>query len=288
MKVGFITQLLWPRYGEFWQDVARAAEFELVFPTIDATLEFLNTPELQEIRSVSFRIAAAQALSLADDTGLIVVPDVSQGVREPRGAGENPWIAALGDSLAVTFPELPPLFSVPAALGAVAEPAVLQFLQEGLFEPASVKLAWSRLRAPLYAPRVVRGDPFAKPATAPQFTGLIGQPWLFNDAVIGAAEERFGPVVAQSVLSPDALIVEGERVLERPLLPTDIEVIGAARLFARRASVGPVVLIVDPLSSSDAWLQSRIQKLIGDRLRVVALTELLAPEHAFDALYNAP
>lgn len=288
MKVGFITQLLWSRYGEFWQQVAAAAEYEPVFPTDERTLELLGMPELQAIRSVSFRIAAAQALALADDTQLIVVPDVSLGVREPRGAGENPWISALGDSLSVTFPELPPLFSVPAALGTVAEPAVLQFLQDGLFEPASMKLAWSRLRAPLYEPRTVRGDPFAKAANDPLFTGLIGQPWLLNDAIITAAAERFGPVVAQAAFAPEVLVAEGERVLDRPLLPTDVEVLGAARLFARRAAVGQVALIVDPLSSSDAWLQRRVQKLIGERLQVVTLTDLLAPEHAFYALYNAP
>lgn len=288
MKVGFITQLLWRRYGEFWQNVAVAAEYEPVFPTMESTLELLGTPDLQHIRSVSFRIAAAQALALADDAQLIVVPDVSLGVREPRGAGENPWIGALGDSLAVTFPELPPLFSVPAALGAVAEPSVLQFLQDGLFEPASVKVAWSRLRAPLYEPHVVRGDPFAKAANDPLFTGVLGQPWLFNDAVIAAAEEHFGPIVPQTALAPAALVAEGERVLDRPLLPTDVEVLGAARLFARRAAVGNIALIVDPLSSADAWLQRRVQHIIGDRLHVVNLTELLDPEHAFAALYNAP
>lgn len=288
MKVGFITQLLWPRYGAFWQQVAHAAEFEPVFPTVEHTLEQLATPQLQEIRSVSFRIAAAQALALAEEAGMIIAPDVSLGVREPRGAGENPWIAALGDSLTLTFPELPPVFSVPAALGAVAEPAVLQFLQDGLFEPARVKRAWSRLRAPLYEKHVVRGDPFAKAANDPQFTGLIGQPWLFNDAVIEAAEDYFGPIVAQSALAAEALVAEGERVLERPLLPTDVEVIGAARMFARRAAVGRVALIVDPLSSSDAWLQSRVQKLIGDRLHVVNITDILPAEHAFAALYNAP
>lgn len=287
MKVGFITQLLWSRYGEFWQRVATEAEYEPMFPSEEGTIDMLNHPDVQEIRSVSFRIAAAQALSMSEEAGLIVVPDVSLGVREPRGAGEDAWVSAFPERLRIAFPELPTLVSAPTSLGAVAEPAVLQFLQDGLYEPVAVKQSWSRLRGPLYETREGHGDPFVKPANAPQYVGLIGQPWLLNADVVALVEQRFGNTLSQSVLVPERLREEGERALDKPLLPTDTEVIGAARLFARRASVGSIVMVVDPLSSTDAWLANRVEKLIGSRLQVIQITELVSPEHAFDMLYNA-
>lgn len=288
MKVGFITQLLWPRYGAFWRSLASMAEYEPLMPTRAGTLEQLARPELAAIGSVSFRIAAAQALELAEEASLLVVPDLTLGEHHPRGAGENPWVAAFGDQLAISFPELPPLVSAPTTLGAVAEPAVLQFLHDGLFDNRLVKRVWDRVRAPLYTEQVVRGDPFKKAANAPLFTGVLAQPWLVNAALVTALTERYGPVVSPASLSPEQLRAEGARAAERPHMPTDLEVLGAGRLFARRQAVGNIVFVADPHSSADAWLAARLEKLAGPRFSVVSLSEVFAPEHAFDGLYNAP
>ena len=288
MKVGFITQLLWPRYGEFWRNLAEMAEYEAVLPTAEGTLNQLGRSELPTVGSVAFRLATAQALALAEEADLLVVPELTLGEHHPRGAGEDPWIAAFGDQLAIAFPELPPLVSAPASLGAPAEPAVLKFLQDGLFDNTLVKRVWDRVRAPLYAERVVRGDPFQKTANAPLFTGVLAQPWLLNEALVAAAKERYGPVVSPLSLSPHMLRDEGARAAERPLLPTDLEVLGAGRLFARRQAVGNIVFIADPQSSADAWLAARLEKLAGPRFTVAELPQMFAPEHAFNVLYNAP
>lgn len=288
MKVGFITQLLWPRYGAFWRTLAEMAEYEPVFPTPEQTVAQLSRPELAQINSAAFRIAAAQALALSEEASLLVVPDLTLGQHYPRGAGQDPWVAALADQLAITFPELPPIVRAPAALGAVAEPDVLKFLQDGLFDNTLVKRVWDRVRAPLYQETVVRGDPFQKTANAPLFTGVLAQPWLLNPALVAAVAELHGPVVSPLSLSPHMLENEGARAVERPLVPTDLEVIGAGRLFARRQSVGNILFIADPHSSADAWLATRLEKFAGPRFRVVQLPDVLVPEHAFNVLYNAP
>jgi len=81
MRVGFVTQLLWSRYGLFWQKLFESLEAEIVFPTKEDTQKHLNRLNDVSFSSYSFKIATAQAASLIDTVDILVVPDINHGGR---------------------------------------------------------------------------------------------------------------------------------------------------------------------------------------------------------------
>ena len=78
------------------------------------------------------------------------------------------------------------------------------------------------------------------------------------------------------------LRAEGRRIDER-LIPTDSEVLGAARYLGRKGSVDKLVMVADKTSGADAWLVGRVQKLTHKPLEIIYLQDILEP----DALVSA-
>ena len=60
MKVGFITQLLWPRYGDFWTKLVGSAGLEVVTPPDDRVRSALTDPRLERVPGTAFKLAAAR------------------------------------------------------------------------------------------------------------------------------------------------------------------------------------------------------------------------------------
>ena len=69
--------------------------------------------------------------------------------------------------------------------------------------------------------------------------------------------------------------------MDERLIPTDSEVLGAARYLGRKGSVTKLVMIADKTSGADAWLVSRVQKLVYKPLEVVYLQDVLEPDAPF-------
>lgn len=284
VRVGFVTQLLWHRYGPFWQHLAEAAGAHTVFPTLEGVHRALQRDDVREVPGAAFRLAAAQALSLAEDVDLLVVPQLNRESAVARGAGQDPWIADFPGALQSTVPGVPPLRPVPAYLDDAVEPEAVAFLQELTREAALVGRVWSRVRTqvrPFKPPPVTWNYRPGELATV----ALLGQPWLLNDALAKAVAAPGEHVVSQHRLDPALLREEGHRA-DPQLVDTDAETLGAARLAARRSSVSRLRLVVDPGSGSDAWLARRVEKVAHKAVHVVNLQDALAGLDAVDTLSN--
>ena len=72
------------------------------------------------------------------------------------------------------------------------------------------------------------------------------------------------------------------------LVPTDSEVLGAARLFGRKGVLKRLQVLVDESSGSDAWLLKHIQSLTHKPVDVVSIQEHWTPEQAFQMLNVSP
>ena len=66
MHVGFVTQLLWNRYGSFWHKALSGLEHEALFGSAEDTAKMLSDERLSVVSGLAFKIAAAQALSLSE------------------------------------------------------------------------------------------------------------------------------------------------------------------------------------------------------------------------------
>mgnify|MGYP001003820958 CR=1 FL=1 len=121
VRVGFVTQLLWPRYGRFWQQLAEAAGAESVFPDLAGVSAALHDEAVRNVPGAAFRLAAAQAVSLAEEVDVLVVPRLNRESEVARGAGQDPWISDFPGALQSAVPGLPAIRPVLAELDAGVE-----------------------------------------------------------------------------------------------------------------------------------------------------------------------
>lgn len=284
MRVGFVTQLLWPRYGAFWRSLVRNAGAEAVFPTPEGVRAALGNERVRGVPTASFRLAVAQAASLAGEVDVLVVPSLNPDDGATKGGAQDPWIADFPGALRATLAGLPHVRSVPTEFGESIEGQAVEFLHSLLAEGRTVRRAWERSR------------PYAKPTRLPavamqllpgetRTVAVLGQPWLVNDALVGATRQADEHVVAIHQLDPLVTREEGLRA-QPELLGTDAEVLGAARLLGRRASIGRLRLVVDPGSGSDAWLARRLREAAHKPVEVVDLREALSERDSVDTLSN--
>lgn len=286
VRVGFVTQLNWSRFGPFWVALAEAAGLEPVFATPDAVAERFRTLEAGSVPTVAFRLAAAQALALgAEGAESVVVPELVRASEVARGAGNDPWVVDLAGSLRSALPGLAPLHPVPSWFGAELETRAVGFLQAHGHDPALVRRALDRARSLARAPRPGGSDVGAGPAGT-STVAVVGQPWLVTPRLVALVGREGERVVGQHRIAPDELRAEGHRVEPR-LVDSDAEALGAARLLGRRAAVDRLRLVVDAESGSDAWLAKRVARGAHKPLDVVTVQEALAGRDPVDALLHS-
>lgn len=272
MRIGFITQLLWPRYGEFWTRLLADAGAEIALPQPEAVAARLTERALREIPAASFKLAAAQALSLSD-TDYLVVPQLNRERDIQRGSAQDPWIADFPAALQATV-ALPPLIAVPVSVTGL-DALAIEVLSR-IVEPVKARRIWERHR-------MQRQPHYPEPHMAGQVTAVVGQPWLFIPGVL--KQLAGGPYLWQHQLDPQLLRQEAWRVEPR-LIDTDAEVLGAARYLARRGEVGDLLMLVDRAAAADLWLWRRVQKGSHKPVAVRYLDELFADEAALAALFG--
>lgn len=285
MRVGFITQLLWRRYGPFWLQLLEGVGAESVLAPAPAVERALADARLRPASAAAFRLAAAEAIAL-QEVDLIVAPELNPGVEGGRGGGQDPWVAAFPDTLVDTVSGLPPVVAVPAALDDDVDTVAIEILHRVATDPALIRRAWERNRSAARPGRTL-SPRWQRLPDEHRTLGVVGQPWLMRDALVRAVAAAGDHLVAQHRLDPVELRVEGLRHDPR-LIPTDSEVVGAARLLARRGAVDGLVVLVDRDSGADAWLLRRIEEVSHKPVRARFVQDLLPPDALLDALLAPP
>jgi hypothetical protein len=271
MRVGFVTQLLWDRYGRFWSRLLEDAGVEILFPDREQTLLELQSPRVAAVPGVAFRLAVAQAFAL-ERADLILAPSLNAGSESQRGGGQDPWVADFPGALA-TMVGLPPVTGVPAWLEPSQETLAIETLQQVARDPGRVRRIWDRHRAGLH-PDTVKETSWSRSPAGGGVVGVIGQPWLLSDELLEMVVPQGVRGISQHRLDPELLREEGSRVDPR-MTPTDREVMGAARLFSRRGVVGALHMIVDEGSGPDLWLRDRVSRHATKAVEVHGLSALL-------------
>lgn len=279
MRIGFITQLLWSRYGAFWTSLLADAGAEIILPQPDAVAARLADGVIGTIPAVSFKLAAAQALALAE-VEYLVVPVLNAESDVQRGSAQDPWIADFPDTLVTTL-ALPSVIRVPVSLEGELDTLVLETLTMLMTDQVRARRVWERHRMN----RRVR---YAKPrlphrAAGQQTVAVLAQPWLLIPPVLARLDGETTHYVYQQELDPAKLRAEGWRVEPR-LIETDSEVLGAARYFGRRGNIDGLHLIVDQSSGADLWLLQQVRKMSYKPLTVSYLQALLEDDETIDRL----
>lgn len=270
MRVGFITSILWSRYGQFWTRLAADAGAQVVHADPERTAANLSQRFIREIPSLAFRLATAEALALAD-CDFIVTPHPNVGTSSVRGGGTDPWISEFPELLAAEA-GLQNVFGVPARLGQDVEPLAVTFLQELLHDGWRTRMIMERHRPLLNAP--VAGPPAL---SRQDMTAVVAQPWLLADRLVAAVvPDGLERRISQAQLAPSLLLTEAARQFEG-LVDTDLEVLGAVRWFTRKGAVGRIVMLVDGDSRADGWLAGQARAATHK-----PFTEIVIQEAAID------
>lgn len=266
MRVGFVTRLLWDRYGTFWSGLIGAAPADVIMPEPEGVRRALTDPRLARIPGSAFREAAAQAIALST-CDRIVAPDLNFGYQGARGSAQDPFVADFPAALARTVPGLPPILAVPADLAAPGlETKAIEILLAVAPGPSGVRRVWQTRRAEARPPRPP-APPAQRPATA-TLVGLVGQPWHLRDEVVERLTRPGEELIPAHGFDPRDLREEGLR-LDDGLAPTDAEALGAVRRLARRTGVARLRMIVDPESGADDWLERKARTLVRRPLETV-------------------
>ena len=269
MRVGFVTRLLWDRYGTFWRRMLASVGADVVLPEAEEVARWADDARLDAVSGVAFREAAVQALALAG-CDRIVVPQLNPGYEGARGSAQDPFVADFPGALAQVIPGLPGLLAVPAELGLDAiEGRAIELLTLVAPTSAQVPRAWQKHRADARPPRAP-GVPPDVAGGARRSVALIGQPWHLPPE----AESRYGTraerLLSASRFAPSDLREEGWRI-DPKLAPSDAEALGAARRLGRRPGIDLVRMVVDRSSGADAWLERRAREQVRHRFEVVDL-----------------
>ncbi len=216
MRVGFVTQLLWSRYGLFWQKFFESLDAEIVFPTKDATQKHFAKLNDVSFSSTSFKIAAAQAASLSD-VDILVVPDINYGGTSIKGSGQDPWIADFPETLQQTLGALPKVMIAPAN----AQPNITDFEAMlidqvyNLVDAGVMRRAWGSRKSLLKTKKLKRDQAAEQRASS----AVLGQAWYFSqDALIDKINKKVEVLEANapatSVLETSAAKVTPESKIE--------------------------------------------------------------------------
>lgn len=274
MRIGFVRNLLWNRYGPFWWNMVRDAGAEPVHADLATVRAGLDDDRIAHIPALAFRMAAAEAIAMSS-CDVLVVPDLNPGVESGRGGGQDPWIISFPAALASSVGGLPPVFGVDADAEGEVEPRAMELLRMIHRDPTHVRRVWDRYRA---RPRGARSASVRwqlRPSET-RTIGLVGQPWLMRDEALAEVGGEHEHVVGQHQLELASLRDEGVR-FDPKLVPTDAEAVGAARLFARRGIVHEVRVLVDMQVGSDAWLLRRVEEVVRKPVTAVPLSTLADP-----------
>lgn len=268
MRVGFITSVLWPRYGHFWNKLASDAAAEIAVAEPETVLRQLEQRFIREIPSTVFRLATAEAIALGD-CDWVVTPQPNMGSDSRRGGAQDPWISDFPEVLA-SAAGLRNLFAVPTHLGPDVEALAVTFLQELLHDGWQTRKIMERHRNQ-FAPR-----PLPAPRPTRQGTvGVVGQPWLIDEKLAGLAAGEGERILAQSSIDPEVLREEGARHLEgRP--DTDLEVLGAVQWLSRRGGIERIVMLIDGESPMDSWLAGQAERVSRREFSVVTVQDVMA------------
>lgn len=263
LRVGFVTQLLWDRYGEFWRDLVVGAGAVAEFPRAERVKEALAADETQGAPSVSFRLAVAQAAALTH-CDLVVLPRLNPETDSQRGSAQDRWVADLPGAVADSVGSLEQVYGVAAYPDPEIETSAVLLLQRLLGDRAAVPRVWSRHRRAAERQAVARpargsGAAAARPLAAGGAVAVISQPWLLSEKLEARLRGEDERLVTQLSLDPARCRAEAWRVDDR-LIGSDAEVLGAARILSRRAGVESLRFLLDEGSDSDAWLLRRLRQ----------------------------
>ncbi len=295
MRVGFVTQLLWDRYGAFWRDLVEGGGAEPLFPEEEAVRRALAELPEDAAPSAPFRLALAQASAL-EEADLLVLPRLNPEGSSERGAARDRWIADLPGALVESLPGAPRHVAVSAYPDPAAESDAVTLLTELARGAAEVGRVWARFR--VRAEHLAEGRAetnrakgFDRAAARAFAHGdavvYLAQPWLMTPEVARRLEGRDQRVVTQLAVDPARARDDGWRYDEK-LVHTDAEVVGAARLLSRRAGVHEVRLLVDESSESDAWLARRLEQVVRRPFTAEPWQAALGTEDPFDVLHALP
>lgn len=293
LRVGFVTQLLWERYGPFWVDLVRGAGATAVFAAREQVAAALNQLAEKPIPGTAFRLAAAQALALAD-CDIVLLPRLNPESTSERGSSQDRWVGDLPGAITDVVAALGETHAVAAYPDPELETPAVLLLQRLLSDAASVPRVWSRHRraaerqgAGEGTGRSGRSGATKRALAGGAVTAVVAQPWLLTRNL----EERIladdAPVVTQLALEPDRCRDEGWRSDDR-LIATDAEVLGAARILSRRSGVARLRFLVDEGTSSSDWLARRLSQASHKVVEPWGLEAAIGRDELFDAMLYLP
>ena len=281
VRVGFITPFVWERYGPLWVDLVRALGADVATPRADAVLAASERLPRDE---GLLPLLARASLRALPDVDLVLVPRFLPEGSEGPGAGQDPWVVDLPAMLARAEPGGATVVGIPAQTGPAVEGLVIPLLTRVLRDAGRVRRAWDQHR--VTALRPWRPRPAPRVPAGARHVALAGAPWWCSERFAAALARPGEHLGGQHQVDPADLRAEARR-WRADLVDVDAEALGAVRRFARRADVAAVRLLVDPASSSDAWLARRAAELAGERLDVAPLTDLLDLERVVRAALPA-
>lgn len=325
MRVGFVTQLLWSRYGIFWQKFFESLEAEIIFPTKEATQKHLSRLDGTSFSSYSFKIAVAQAASL-NDVDILVVPDINYGGTSIKGSGQDPWIADFPEALQQTLGALPKIIVAPAN----AQPNITEFEAMlidqvyNLVDAGVMRRAWGSKKSLLRTKKIKRDQGAEQRA----ISAVLGQAWYFSQEAlidkINKKVEDLDPNIDTEIVEIPAseplpisesqpveeasqeeteekaavqklpllqanldpeMLRKQARSLANDLLASDQEVLGASRYVGHKGNIKKLYLVVDSASGADAQLLRKIEKQTHKDVESIVLQEHFSEAELFDLLF---
>lgn len=285
MRVGFITQLLWSRYGPFWAKLFKEIGVEVVFADVQNLNYKIKSFNLKEVDGFMFRLAILQALSL-DNVDLIIAPNINHASISSKGSAQDPWIANFPDTLAQKVKGLPPILQVPATLRLPydeLEKLVMQILYPLTRQANDIRRVWER-HYNIKEPKFTEPN-WSTYANKNKVLGVVGQPWLICEALVEALKNDSNQIIAQHQLDPNYLQQEGLRI-NNDLTTNDSEFIGAVHYLGRKGSINKLVMLADKTSGSDAWLMKRAKHLTHKPFTVNYIQDLMPANELADKLYK--
>jgi hypothetical protein len=270
VRVGFVTPLLWPRFGPPWVAVLRDLGADVVLPAPEAVAEALADPRAAALPGLLPRLATAAALACGE-VDLLLAPELMPPRDGGPGSAQDPWTAELPAMLSRTLAGAAPVLGLPSERGAHVAGRAMAILTRVHRDAGPVRRAWERHKRDLETPwRPAAGGGTRAVGGSGRSVALVASPWWLAPASLALLTGDDERITGQHELEPAEARAEGWRV-RAEFAESDAETIGAARRFARQGGVDVVRLVVDPEAPSTPWLERRVREVAARALEVVPL-----------------
>ncbi len=283
MNIGLVTAARYQHYGPFWQAFIAGLGLKFHTPETDVATALGHGAQLLPDERPSIQLMAAQAMELAPNVDVLLVPDLNPGAADSPNAGDlaDPWAVDAAAILSRRF-TLPQTIGVPTSVNEKTSGLAVRLGQAWMQNAQLVRRALDRNQHLLKELRPT--EPRWQMGGA-QTIGVVADPNLLESPVWQElwakqsnlpAGNHYLPITdlpRERLLELGKARAAREPRLQNLSLTSELEMLGGLSVLETKGQVHSLLLVTEPRATRQARLLDILAELSEKTVNRLDMTE---------------